>query len=338
MQNSAIAFWPNWRSAIANTTLTGYLVVLASSFFFCIQNVLVRVLFIEQTALGIGPIGGYLPPTLANSFLLLLLRMVVAVPLMAAFSQVLYPRIWHDLAQIIRRRQYRLGLHLLTGGALMFLYLALLYLSLGLIATGVAMTLFFTFPVFTALFSWRFFGVVPSRYRWGIMALVMVGSILTVPPEDMAWGNSSGWGIAMGVGSGVAYALYTVNAQKTFEVCHPVPFTWVSFALTLLLSLGALGVNPGSLTQTDLAWGPLWIGSALSGGVTFAGHLLYNLGIRQVGATAAAMIGSANPALTVLLAWVAIRETLQTVQVVGVLLVTGSVAALSGERTPSRSS
>ena len=44
----------------------------------------------------------------------------------------------------------------------MFLYLALLYVAIGQIATGIALTLFFTFPVFTALFSW-IFGVWPPH-------------------------------------------------------------------------------------------------------------------------------------------------------------------------------
>ena len=46
----------------------------------------------------------------------------------------------------------------LLGGVLMFLYLALLYVSIGLIATGIALTLFFGYPIFTSLFSWIFLG------------------------------------------------------------------------------------------------------------------------------------------------------------------------------------
>jgi drug/metabolite transporter (DMT)-like permease len=310
--------------------MAGYLAVLASSLFFCIQNVVVRVLFTEQTVVGLGAIGGYVPPTLANSFLLLALRMLLAVPLMALLSQAVYPKLWPELRQLLGKSQYRVWGHLLGGGGLMFLYLALLYLAVGLVTTGVAMTLFFTFPVFTALFSWGFFGTLPSRYRWGIMALVMVGSVLTVPPEDMVWGSSNGWGVLLGIASGVVYALYTVNAQKAFEFIHPVPFTWVSFVITLLLSAGCLGLNPPQMGE--LAWGPLWIGSLLSGLVTFGGHVLYNSGIRLVGATVAAMVGSANPALTVVLAWWTIHETLYALQILGVVVVTGSVVALSAER------
>jgi drug/metabolite transporter (DMT)-like permease len=119
-----------------------------------------------------------------------------------------------------------------------------------------------------------------------------------------------------------------VNAQKSFDYLHPLTYTWVSFALTLLFSIVFLLVWPGE-NPPDLAWGPIWVGSLISGVVTFAGHVLYNSGIKSIGATAAAMIGSANPALTVVLAWVTIRETLNAIQLLGVGIATVSVSSLS---------
>ena len=55
----------------------------------------------------------------------------------------------------------------LVGGLLMYLYLALLYIAIGLIPTGVAMTLFFTFPVFTGLLAWVLLKQRPTLRRWG---------------------------------------------------------------------------------------------------------------------------------------------------------------------------
>jgi drug/metabolite transporter (DMT)-like permease len=43
------------------------------------------------------------------------------------------------------------------------------------------------------------------------------------------------------------------------------------------------------------------------------------------------MIGASNPALTVILAWLTIQETLNSLQLVGVVIVTLSVALLSRE-------
>jgi drug/metabolite transporter (DMT)-like permease len=307
--------------------LLGFVLVLLSSVFFCIQNVVVRILFAEQPLLGFGMAGGYLAPTLHNSFLLLLLRMLLAVPLMGLLATRLYPSIWSDLRKLLERSQRRPLLHALVGGILMFAYLALLYVSIGLIATAIALTLFFTFPIFTAVLSWRFFGQKPSAVRWSIMGAILVGSALTIPAEQWSGGGSL-WGVFLGIASGVAYALYTVNAQKSFDYLHPLTYTWVSFALTLLFSVIFLLVWPGE-NPPGLEWRPIWIGSLVSGIVTFAGHVLYNSGIKYIGATSAAMIGSANPALTVVLAWVTIRETLNAIQLFGVGIVTVSVSSLS---------
>ncbi|HEY9641386.1 MAG TPA: DMT family transporter [Coleofasciculaceae cyanobacterium] len=311
--------------------MVGFLIVLLSSFFFCFQNVIVRILFHEQTMFGLFQMGGFVAPTLQNSFLLMFMRMLLVVPLMACLAPKLYPATWKEIGQLRHLEQRPLLLQSIGCGVLMFLYLALLYISIGMISTGIALTLFFTYPVFTALFSWRWFGDRPTLLRWSVMGLVFLGSTLTIPHVSTV--SSSQWiGITTGIASGITYALYTVVAQKSFERLHPVPFTWLSFATTLLLSAASL------LFWQDhhqLLWLPLWIGGLLSAIVTFAGHLMNNFGIRLIGATSASMIGASNPALTVLLAWFTIQETLNGVQLLGVGVVTLSVALLSREHRSS---
>ena len=310
--------------------MLGFLIVLLSSAFFCIQNVIVRVLFNEQTVLGMFPTGGFVAPTLPNSFLLMFMRMLLAVPLMAVLAVRLYPPTWKEIGQLRHSEQRSTLQRAIAGGVLMFLYLALLYVSMGLIPVGIAITLFFAYPVFTALFSWRLFGDRPTLFRWSVMGLVLLGSILTLPHTSAAVEQTTLIGILTGVASGITYALYTVVAQKSFETLHPVPFTWLSFLITLVLS----GVSLLFWREhgTALPWLPLWIGGLLSAIVTFAGHLLNNVGIRMIGATSASIIGASNPALTVVLAWLMIQETLNGLQMTGVAIVMLSVALLGREK------
>jgi drug/metabolite transporter (DMT)-like permease len=61
-----------------------------------------------------------------------------------------------------------------------------------------------------------------------------------------------------------------------------------------------------------------------------------NFGIRLIGATSASMLAASNPALTVILAWLTIQETLKGWQLVGVVIVTLSVALLSREHSSSK--
>jgi drug/metabolite transporter (DMT)-like permease len=308
----------------------GFLIVWLSAIFFCFQNVTVRVLFTEHNVLGLLQTGGFVPPTPQHSFLLLLMRMLVVVPLMGGMANKLYPLTWQELSQLQRKEQRSLLIQAIACGGLMFLYLALLYVSIGLIPTGIALTLFFTYPAFTALFAWRLFGDLPSQLRWFVMGLVFLGSALTVPHINIANDRQSLIGIITGIASGVTFALYTVLAQKSLTKLHPVPFTWLSFATTLVLSAICLLIWP--VPDTELAWRSLWIGSTLSALFTFGGHLLNNMGIQLIGATSAAMISATNPALTVVLAWVTIQETLTGLQVLGVATVSLGVALLSLER------
>jgi len=312
----------------------GFLIVLLAAFLFCFQNVIVRVLFTEHTILGLLQTGGFVEPTLQNSFLLMFMRMLIVVPLMPGLLSKIYPSIWQEVGQLRHFKQRSLLLQSIGGGILMFLYLALLYVSIGLIPTGIALTLFFTYPVFTALFAWKWLGDRPTSIRWLIMILAFLGTYLTLPTSHSTGESYSIIGVVAGIASGITYALYTIVAQRSFEKLHPVPYTWISFATTLVLSALCLVIW---YQPQPLAWWSLWIGGLLSAIVTFGGHVLNNIGIRLVGASTASMIASSNPAFTVVLAWLTIQETLNPVQLSGVVIVTLSVALLSQERLLSKS-
>lgn len=302
----------------------GYLIILVAAACFAVQNLVTRVLFNPYT-FGSFETGGFVDPNLPNSFLLLFMRMLLGVPLMALVLPPVYPKLWTDLRQLNASNHRRdLGMAI-AGGSLMFLYLGVLYVSVGLIAAGIALTLFFTFPVYTALLSWWWFGHRPTGQRWLIMALILVGSALTVPIS----GNAAvSWvGVVFGLLSAIIYALYTVLAQKAFETVHPLPYTAISFATTLVLSAACMLIWP--INWSGLPWTGLWIGALLSALSTASGHVLNNVGIRQVGATAASMVGAANPALTAVFAGWILQEQLSWVQGLGVGLVTLSVALLS---------
>ncbi|MFQ6540369.1 EamA family transporter, partial [Aphanothece stagnina] len=54
--------------------------------------------------------------------------------------------------------------------------------------------------------------------------------------------------------------------------------------------------------------------------------------IHLIGASRAAIVGATNPALTVVLAGIAIQESLSYTQILGVCLVTFSIALLNYEK------
>jgi drug/metabolite transporter (DMT)-like permease len=306
------------------------LTVLLSSFVLTFHNVTVRVLFSEHLVLGLFVLGGYVKPDLQNSFLLMFMRMLLVVPLMAALAFKLYPSAGKEIQDLFTRERFNVLIQALGCGILMFIYIAALYVAIGLIPTGIALTLFFTYPVFTAILAWKFFGDRPTVFRWLVMGIILIGGVLTVPQSSSNYSNNNiAIGIFASLSAGVVYAFYNVIAQKCMERFHPVPFTWISFASTLLLSgLSLLLFSP---TNFQLDWTPLWIGSIFSGVISFIGHTLNNSGIRMIGATKASIIGSSSPALTALVAWATINESLSLIQSLGIVVVSLGIALLSGE-------
>ena len=309
--------------------MVGVFIVLLAAFFFCFQNVIVRILFAKQHFLGLWDIGGWVSPSLSHSFLLLVLRMVWVVPLMAVIADRLYPPTWREVHQLWQpQRRWVLG-RSLGCGFFMFLYLVLLYFSISLIPTSIALTLFFTYPLFTTLLAWRFLNEPPNLLRWGVMALTLLGTLLIIPyhhplQESLAW-----LGILLGVVSGIAHAAYIILVQQSVAQLHPVPLTWLNFTMTLLLSGVCLLVwQPPS---HQLPWLAIALGSLLSGLFTFVGHVLTNWGILLIGASRTSILSSTNPALTAILAGFTINENLDGWQILGIGIVTLGIVLLSFE-------
>ncbi len=307
----------------------GVFIVLLAAFFFCFQNVIVRILFAKQHFLGLWDIGGWVSPSLSHSFLLLVLRMVWVVPLMAMIADRLYPPTWREVHQLWQPQRRGLLGQSLGCGSLMFLYLVLLYFSNSLIPTSIALTLFFTYPLFTTLLAWRFLNDPPNALRWGIMVLTLLGTLLIIPYHHPLQDSLAWLGILLGIVSGIAHAGYIILVQQSVATLHPVPLTWMNFTTTLVLAGICLLVwQPPS---NHLPWLAIALGSLLSALFTFIGHVLTNWGILLIGASRASILSSTNPALTAVLAGFTINETLNGWQILGIAIVTLGIVLLNFE-------
>ncbi|MEO1637529.1 MAG: DMT family transporter, partial [Cyanobacteria bacterium J06631_9] len=124
-------------------------------------------------------------------------------------------------------------------------------------------------------------------------------------------------------------ALQPANPQqKSRRTLHPVPFSLVTFVVVALLgSLSLLFMPPVSVSAQ--AWQPILLVTLFSAVITVTAYVLNNSGIRLIGASLTALISASTPALTALFAWLALQETLQLQQILGIALVTIGVATLS---------
>jgi len=314
----------------------GFFFALAAAAILALFNVVLKLMLQgdpPETLLGLVAISGVITPTLGNALLILLLRTLAIALVFPWIASWLYGRTWTEIRRLVESRDGRLWAMIGLNGLFLFASQVLLYLAIGAIPTGVAMTLFSLYPIVTVALSWLLWSDQPSLFRIVVMGFILIGGGLALPDGGLAAGDRFG-GTLCALGAGVAFAGYLLTVQRGTKTLHPVPFTLLSFFCTFgLTCLGLiLGPEIAAIDIDPLAWPELLTYGGGLGLLTLVSYLLNNLAVRSAGATLAAIVSASGNALTAVLAWILIQETLKAGQWLGIGLVTASVMLLSAER------
>lgn len=316
--------------------VTGLFLAFLSACVLSLFNVTLKILLKispePRMVLGILPVDGLISPGLGNSLLILFLRTIVVMLTFPILATFLYPSVWSDLKRLIESHDYEQMLKVVGSGFFLFLSQVFIYIAIGNIPTGIAITIFFIYPIVTVFASWALFGDRPNLSRFVAMAVITAGGIMALPQGDVE-GNTLG--IAAAVGSGVTFAGYVLLVGMGTKKLHPIPFTLVSFAAIFVFSgislMFPLPEGLGVVIQPGTQAG-LLIGGTILGILTLGSYLLNNFAIRFAGPALASIVGASGPALTALFGLFLIAEALKTQQWIGLGLVTLGVLGMSLER------
>lgn len=315
----------------------GLFLALLSAVSLSLFNVCLKILLkgpAPREIFGLFSLEGIIAPGLGNSLLILLLRMIVVMALMPILASFLYPPVWSDLRRFVESGDRRLMTTVIGSGFFLFLSQVAIYIAIGEIPTGIAITIFFIYPIVTVLASWGLFGDKPTIIRIGAMITILGGGVLSLPNFFKGAQGNLQLGVIAAVCAGIAFAGYVLLTQIAAGKLHPVPFSLVNFASIFVFSAVSLMVLPDNLgIRIDQGiWQGLIIGGLVLGVLTLSSYLLNNFAIRSAGAALASIIGTAGPALTALFAFWIIGEALTLKQVFGMVLVILGVGAMSVER------
>jgi drug/metabolite transporter (DMT)-like permease len=258
--------------------------------------------------------------------------------LMPFLATLFYPSVWSDLKRFINGNDTVLKWKVLGSAFFLFLSQVLIYIAIGNVTPGIAITIFFIYPIVTVLGAWTLFGDRPSYLRLLAMGGIVLGLVIAGSPalgKGMGSFGNPALGIAAALGSGITFAGYVLLTQMAAGKLHPVPFSLVNFAAIFVFTALSLWVPlPAQLApQIDAnVWTGLIIGGVILGVLTLFSYLLNNFAIRFAGAALASVIGTLGPALTGLFGLFLIGENLQSIQWFGMAVVTLSVAGMSLER------
>lgn len=309
----------------------GLWLVLLSTAALSLHNVVVRIIGNKSSILGLFQLGGVIRLSLGSSLLILWLRMLVVLPLMVLVAIALYPPVWRDMKNFLTAPDRRPLYNVVGSGAFLFFSQVFIYISIGEIGPGVAVTILFMYPILTVPLAWLLFRDRPTRLRWAVMATILLGVIFTAIPSISPTRVVSLLGVLAAIVSGIAFAFYLIFMQLGFRKLHPVPVSLIQFATIFLLS-SILLIMPFDLgVQVNQPRGFI-VGGILLGALTLVGYLANNFGVQYMGAARASIVASSGPVVTALLAFLLIQSPLQPVQWLGIVLVTAGVASLSFER------
>ena len=189
--------------------------------------------------------------------------------------------------------------------------------------------LLYTFPAMVAVAAFALGRERIDRRRLGALVLASGGLVLVVAGAGA--GALDALGAALGLSAAAVYTTYILVSEGivgrvTPRVLSALVCTGAAASLTVgSLVLGEL--RPGELTAAG--WG--WL-ACLAVVSTVAAVSLFFAGLRRVGPTTASIVSTAEPVVTVLLAFLVFGELLGPVQLLGGALVLGAVLVLASYR------
>ena len=212
-----------------------------------------------------------------------------------------------------------LVLGLLYTASSIFLFEAYNY-----IASGLATTLIFVYPVLVALIM-VFLRVVPSWQVWLAIVATFLGVIIMTQNGDSQAINPIG--VLLSLGSATVYAFFIViiNRSKAIGSISNSLLTFYSLMVGAFIFLGKNLLSDAPITTGIEGWGA-WmnlVGLALLPTVVSTASLA--ISTRNIGATKASVLGVFEPITAILVGTVCLGEVLTTNIVVGILLAMGAV-------------
>lgn len=187
------------------------------------------------------------------------------------------------------------------------------------IASGLATTIIFLYPVLVAIIM-VFLRVVPSWPIWLSIILTFVGVVIMTQSDSTQTINPIG--VILSLGSALVYALFIViiNRSKIISNISNSLLTFYALTVGAIIFLGKITLSDIHIT-TGLTGNMVWlnlVGLAILPTVVSTATLA--IATRNIGATKASVLGVFEPVTAILIGTVVFGEALTTNIIVGILL------------------
>ena len=192
-------------------------------------------------------------------------------------------------------------------------------------------------PALAGIGGWLVNRHKPQRAWAAATALACAGVALLALSGGAGGTDVSAPGVALAVGAGASYAIFTLASKRLLDQGHhvePVMARLFGFGALLLAPVLIAG-DTGWLTTTTGAAMALWLGAV----PTALAYILFASGLRHLPANDVATLTLAEPVTAALLGAIVLGERPGATAVVGIIIILAGLAVLAAPRrkqTPGR--
>lgn len=199
-----------------------------------------------------------------------------------------------------------------------------LFESYKYIASGLATTLIFLYPVFVALIM-VVLRVYPTWQVWLAILATFVGVLILAQSDDTQ--TIDPIGVLLALGSGLSYAVFIVivNSSRIIRPISSTMLTFYSLSVGMVIFYINTLLSPNDLT-TGINGSSAWlclVGLAILPTIISTATLA--LSTRKIGATKASVLGVFEPITAIMVGTIAFNEPITTNIIVGISIAIAAI-------------
>ncbi len=194
--------------------------------------------------------------------------------------------------------------------------------------TGIAMVIFFAYPVIVALYSWLTKKSTLNIFTFAVLLAMLLGLYLLKGPSEQQLALS---GILFALAAAISYAGYIIGSKKYGSniIDSNILTVVVSLSCALLFLIIALTSNSFSFPNTLKTWGYLITFGTLATAIPIQ---LMLEGLKHISSVRASILSVFEPLVTVFLGVWLLNESITAMQVVGAVIIMGSSLLIQFQR------
>lgn len=213
-------------------------------------------------------------------------------------------------------------------GVLFCMSSLLLFESYRFIPSGLATTLIYLYPTFTAIIL-LFCGVAPDLRTWLCIVATLAGVVLLCIPSGEIQLNAVG--MLLATGSAICYALYLTIINRSRRIssvsAHSVTFYSLCTGSAIFLAMRILSGEGSIMSGLDSAsiWAEL---TGLAFFPTMVSLLTLAISTRMIGPTTTGVLGVFEPITAILIGTAAFGEPMTATILAGIVICVAAVAVM----------